>query len=380
MNKRYRERPWYPMAVAACIAVVLFVFLTHLPSVWAVIRTLVSYFQPVILGGVIAYAVNPLARLYERRIFRGLSNEKRRWILCNSLAFVTVILILVIALMLLLPQLGSGLQTLAGNLDGYMDSLEGFLEGLGISSASLVDLHQLIESSGDLLQTAADYLTENLEGILAASASAGSLVLNCLIAFILSIYLLAGKVGLKAGFKRFLKALFPGERYESVCNFLRRCDAICTCYIVYNLIDCLIVGTVNAIFMVIMGMQYVGLVSFIVAAMNLIPTFGPLIGAALGGFILLMVNPLHALIFLIFALILQLVDGYLLKPRLFGNSLGVSGLLILIGVIIGGKCFGVVGILLAIPGVAILDLLYRDGLLAWLEARRQRLDAEEQEK
>ena len=106
---------------------------------------------------------------------------------------------------------------------------------------------------------------------------------------------------------------------------LRRCHAILNRYIVFNLLDSLIVGTANALFMAIVGMPYVGLVSFVVAVINLVPTFGPVIGAIIGGFILLMVNPWHALAFLIFTAILQTIDGYILKPKLFGDSLGVSG-------------------------------------------------------
>ena len=128
--------------------------------------------------------------------------------------------------------------------------------------------------------------------------------------------------------------------------------------------------------MVIVGMPYVGLVSVVVAITNLIPTFGPVVGGAIGAFVLLLVKPWHAAVFLVFTLILQTCDGYILKPRLFGSSLGVSGLWILIGVIVGGRMFGVGGILAAIPAVAILDHVYRELFLPWLEWRRARSKAE----
>ena len=121
-------------------------------------------------------------------------------------------------------------------------------------------------------------------------------------------------------------------------------------------------------------MQYVGLVSVVVAVTNLIPTFGPIIGAVIGGFVLLLVNPIHALAFLVFTFILQALDGYVIKPKLFGDSLGISSLLILLAVIVGGNMFGVVGILLAIPFAAILDFMYKDYLLVSLEKRRRKLD------
>ena len=200
-----------------------------------------------------------------------------------------------------------------------------------------------------------------------------------MLGLILSIYLLLAKESVITGIKRFIKALFAKKNYDGVITFFSRCDAILARYIVYSLIDGLIIGVVNAIFMAIVGMQYVGLVSVVVAVTNLIPTFGPIIGAVIGGFVLLLVNPLHALAFLIFTLILQICDGYILKPKLFGDSLGISSLLILAAVIVGGNMFGVVGILLAIPFAAILDFVYKDYVLMTLEIRRQKKDKEEKD-
>ena len=159
-------------------------------------------------------------------------------------------------------------------------------------------------------------------------------------------------------------------------RFFILADAILVRYIVYSLLECLIVGSANAVFMLIMGMSYTPLVSFVVAITNLIPTFGPVIGMVIGGLILLLTRPIHALWFLLFSLVLQTIDGYLIKPKLFGNSLGVSGLWILIAIIIGGKMFGVAGMLLAIPCAAILDDLYVDYLVPWLEARKAEKMAE----
>ena len=118
-------------------------------------------------------------------------------------------------------------------------------------------------------------------------------------------------------------------------------------------------------------MQYVGLVSVIVAVTNLIPNFGPIIGAVIGGFILVLVNPLHALMFVVFCIVLQFVDGYILKPKLFSGSLGVSGLLILIAGIVLGNLFGVLGMLLSIPAAAILSFIYHDYFLPNAEKRRR---------
>ena len=116
-------------------------------------------------------------------------------------------------------------------------------------------------------------------------------------------------------------------------------------------------------------MQYVGLVSVIVAVSNMIPNFGPIIGAVIGGFVLVFVNPFHAMLFIAFCFFLQFADGYILKPKLFSNSLGVSGLLILVASIVLGNMFGILGMLLSIPAAAILSFIYNDYLLPRQEKR-----------
>ena len=138
-----------------------------------------------------------------------------------------------------------------------------------------------------------------------------------------------------------------------------------------SLLDALIIGSANAVFMTVTGMPYVGLISVVVGVTNLIPNFGPIVGGAIGAFILILIKPMSALGFVIFCLLLQTVDGYILKPRLFSGSLGVSGLLILSSTIVLGNMFSVLGILLSIPTAAVLSFLYHDYLLPWLKKRKE---------
>ena len=129
------------------------------------------------------------------------------------------------------------------------------------------------------------------------------------------------------------------EKADGVMEFIRRCNAILMSYLGLSLLESLIVGVINALFMLLCGMQYIGLISVIVAVTNLIPNFGPIIGGVIGAFILLLVNPIHALMFIVSCIVLQFVDGYILEPKLFTGSLGVSGLLILIAGIVLGDIF-----------------------------------------
>lgn len=376
MNKFAKKlRGWLPLTLALCAAVVLYVILTHIPALWRAVRTFFGYFSPVILGIVIAYVVNPLSELFRRSLFRKIRKEKRQTLCSNALAFFTVIAVIVLMLLILIPQLIGSVTTFISNLDGYLDSIKDKLPELKLFGNAL-DLREYLESREKLLTVAGEMLRNNADTLLKTSLGAGRSVMQLVIALFLSIYLLADKANLKKGLTRLFRALTPEKRRESWGAFLRRCDQILNRYVVFNLLDALVIGCVNAMFMAVAGIPYVGLVSFVVGATNLIPTFGPIIGAVVGALLLALVKLRYAIVFLIFTIVLQICDGYLVKPKLFGTSLGVSSLWILVGVVVGGRMFGTAGMLLAIPAVAILDDLYSDYFMPWLERRARRREQE----
>ncbi len=373
MKNKLKEKKWYANAVAACIAVTLYVVLTHLGTIAGGISTFLGYFEAVILGFVLAYLMNQLAKFFNRTILGRVPNETLRWTASVALTFIMTLLLLGVLLRMIIPQMVESIYTLVSNMDNYLASLDTLLAKYGL------DDNLNIESYMDALfghdGKVTTYLMNNINNILNASAVAGTTVVKWLVAFILSVYMLMAKDSMKRGSLRLLHVCLSDKHYNSTIKFLSRCDNILSNYIVFTLLDAAIVGTINAVFMAIVGMEYVGLVSLIVAITNLIPTFGPVIGAVAGGFILLLVNPTDALIFIVFTVVLQLLDGYIIKPKLFGDKLGVSGLLILAAIIVCGNIWGVVGILIAIPLAAILDFVFNDELLPALERRRAKAAA-----
>ncbi|MBQ5954074.1 MAG: AI-2E family transporter [Lachnospiraceae bacterium] len=367
---RFKDEKWYPAAVAIVIGVVAFVLLNHFGGIIAWFRKILGYFSPVILGIILAYIINPLSKFYENLLFGKSKTEKKRHIVSNILAFISVILILALILFLLIPQLFESVSMFATNLDDYMRAVRDWISRLGIAE-SIGNLQEILNSSENLIKKLVEIIQNNFDKIISGTASAGKSVFNWVIAFILSIYTLAEKDQLKNTVTRLLKAGMSDARYEKLSVFIRKCDMIFEQYVSHNFLDSLIVGVITAIFMACFGMPYIGLISVVVAFVNLIPTFGPFIGEVLGAFILFFVKPWYALAFFICELTLQVIDGYVIKPKLFGTSLGVSGLLILAGIVVGGRMFGVVGILLAIPFVAILDMLFNEYFIVWLERKKK---------
>lgn len=367
MKKKITEQAWFPYTIAACIAVVLYVLLAHMGTITAGIGTFLGYFKTVFIALILAYIVNPLAKFLDRKVFFRVKNEKLEWTLSVIVAVFIILLLLGFLLGTLIPQLLDSITMLFNNLDSYEDSLRVLLDKWGLSK--MLDVDKMFSNSNGIVKSIQDYLTQNANNILNAGAQAGKNIAAWLIGFILSAYILLNKKALQNGVLRLMRAIFPKKQLDRVLKFAARSDTILVRYIVFSLIDAVIVGVINALFMICTGMQYAGLISMIVAVTNLIPTFGPIIGGAIGALILLLVKPVHALIFIIFTLVLQFIDPYFIKPKLFGDSLGVSGLLILISVIVFGSMFGIAGMLLAIPIAAILDFVYHEALLPALENR-----------
>ncbi len=147
---------------------------------------------------------------------------------------------------------------------------------------------------------------------------------------------------------------------EDLKTHLKNIGGIMVEYLMGTAIDSLIIGVITLIFMLVMKMPFSILISIVVGATNFIPTFGATLGALIGGVILFFNDPKLAMWFLIFTVVLQLVDGLFIKPKIFGKSFGVSGFLMLIVMVIGGGLFGVVGMILCVPVVAIVDYLYKN--------------------
>ncbi len=372
MKLKLSEQKWFSGAVAACIGVLFYVILTNLKIVLSAIGMFFGYFKPVLLGIVFAYILSPLVRSFNSRLLRKMKAGKTRWTIAVMLSIMVALLIDVMLIGMLIPQLVQSLALFTENIDGYANALLRLIENSPLGS--FFNTEQLWTLSGNVLSTISSFVKDNAGKIISSAANSGKGILNTVIAVIISVYLLIDKSRVLKGFWRLMRALLSTQTMENLIDFVLHCDTILVSYLTQTIFDSLVVGVINAFFMLACRMQYIGLISVVVAATNLIPNFGPIIGMVVGGFVLLLVNPLHALIFVVFSLGLQFADGYILKPKLFANSLGVSGLLILIASIVLGDMFGIVGMLLAVPLAAIVSFLYKDYFLPSREQHRQKTE------
>ena len=378
MRKDWQEmrKKWGPLVLGACLVVLFYVALSNIGVVWDAIGAIIRVLTPILIGIGIAYVLNPFAKINDKTVFKWVKNRKLSWYLSVALSIILLLVLVALLLYSIIPQMYDSVMNFVNNVDSYLNSLKEWVNDLNIASDEIVNsLQDIINNEGKLLNRGLELLVGNISEIGKRASSIGSGTMNVVIGFILAVYFLVDKNKMLQWLHKFMQLLFSEEHYTNFIEVGNRFNTIFAKYIGCELIDALIVGVVNYIFMLITGMPYAILVSVAVGTTNLVPTFGPIVGAVIGGLILLLASPATALWFLIFTLVLQTIDGYWLKPRLFGDALNVPGVLIIIAIIIIGRMFGIVGIFLSIPIAAILVYIINGFAIPRLEARKKRKDA-----
>ena len=366
------DRRWKEYALAGCVCILFFVVLTHLGPIFSGLGAFLRLFSSVFIGAVFAYIVNPLAVLLEKKLFRRIKKEKPRWGLSVLVTLVVVLLLLSLLLYALIPQIVDNILSLVNNLDSYVYNLQARIRQMDFPFRDLLVTYidELTGVNGPLAKIG-ELLSQNLKKILQATGSIGSVAMNWVVGAFLAIYFLASKKAILGVFRRFLKLVLRSRSFIQAEIVLDKFNTIFSKYIVCEIMDALIIGLATGIFGLILGMPDALFLSAIAAITNLAPTFGPIVGAAVGSFILLLVAPSFILPFLIFTLVIQLLDSYLIKPKLFGDALDVPGVVILIAIIVFGKLLGVAGMLIAIPVAALLVYFYSELLIPRLELQRE---------
>ena len=313
---------------------------------------------PLVLGGVIAYVANILMSFYERKIrCKSKLWQKSKRTVCMILAFVTVIAALILLIQLIIPQLVSCFGVLIEALPGAIETVYNWLEEtFGISAWMQGRMDTLPSGETDwegTINKLAGVLLNGVGGamnaVLAVTSSVVDGVITLFLSLIFAIYMLIGKEKLASQFDRLMNRLL-GEAHcakiESVLHILNDCFHN---YIVGQCLEAVILGSLCAVGMMILRLPYALMIGALVGVLALIPIAGAYIGAAVGAVMIFSVSPVQALVFLIFLVVLQQIEGNLIYPRTVGSSLGLPGLWVLASVTIGGSVMGVLGMILFVP-------------------------------
>lgn len=321
--------------------------------------------SPIIIGAIIAYFSGSLVNLFQNRVFKNVENNRWRRTLSILFAYVSIIIVITIVIVLIIPQLFSSIEELIKKisdgtyLNALINAINNFLnkilsfrsEDAAFEYISMEKISQILsgffESTGDLLQNIANWALSYGTNILTG-------LKNVVIGFLLSIYFVISKDRLYAQSTRILAAIFPKKRSEAIMDWFRFADKTMGGFIVGKLIDATMVIVLCSIAFSIAGIPYSILVSVFIGVCNIIPFFGPFIGAIPSGFIVFIAKPEKLFLFVILILIIQQIDGNILEPKIVGDRTGLSSLGVLVAVTVMSGYFGILGMFLGVPIFAVI--------------------------
>lgn len=367
---RLLSKPWAAYTTATCSAVLLYLFLTHLGSVKTVLEAIYGFLSPVIIGIIVAYIFNPVEDFFENRLLGRRNKDKSRHGLAVILTIIAIVLVLALFLVVLIPSLVNSVSKLIENKDAYMLKLEELLikaEALTAKYGINFDLETVRGYLDNATTTVMDYLKNNYQSILSAAGSIGTSVSNFAVGVLFGFCFLFAERFLTGLVNRIRAAFLSPDTIERHDELFSRCNGIFVRYLSCTLLDSLIIGVCTLIFTLIVGINYGPLIAFICAFTNIIPTIGPWIGTAIGIFFIVLDKPINVLWFVIFCCVLQSIDGMLIKPKLFKNGLGIPAVWSFILLILGGKIAGMAGIILSIPVGAVIEIVYEESIVPWLD-------------
>ncbi len=364
------KKKWYilegnhiSLLLVLLIAISFYVGLTHFDVISIRVKMFMNVLSPFIAGFAIAYLLNTPMCFFERSVYR---NLKYRRVLSITTVYLLALTVLVILLNLIIPQVVQSVKDLAGNMQTYMKSLDQLVQTL--TEQFDLDAESINDMFGNFSSTMSDLskrVTEALPQIVDVGFAVGSGVISGITAVISSVYMLAGKDRMVPQLKKMMYAALPKRRADWLLDVCGQANRIFVGFINGKLIDSAIIGVLCFILCLIFRIPYPMLVSVVVGVTNIIPFFGPIIGAIPCVIILVIVDPWAALRFFFLVIGLQQFDGNILGPKILGDSTGLSAIWVLIAIVTCGGLFGFPGMVLGVPTFAVLYSLVRE----WVNKR-----------
>ncbi len=347
---------------ALAAGLVLFFLLFRRDEIHVDIKRITDILMPFVYGAVIAYILAPFCSRYKRTFLKafGHQHEKLAEAVSIILAVVIAVVVIVLILLLIIPQLANSIETLARTLPGKIDSAGQKIGGLVTSRPFLT---QLWEEHGVQMQEKLERWTKtDLPGLLPKFlgnavgylSQTAVLLKNIVLGALISIYILISRRRFGAQAKMLLHGIFPNHTARVIEKEMRYADRMFNGFLVGKIIDSAIIGVLCFLGCLALHLESPALLAVIIGVTNIIPFFGPFIGAIPCALMLLIENPVHALWFCIFVFILQQLDGNIIGPRILGDSTGLSSFWVLFSILLFGGLWGVAGMIVGVPLFAVI--------------------------
>lgn len=361
-DKKYTTIAIYAFIVI-CFSIVFANIISKLDAFTEKMSQIMAVFQPFIIGFIIAYLINFILKFYEDRVFKKFIKGSKKSLrgVAVILSYLTASLIFYVFIQFVVPQLVESITGLVNDIPRYLYDMKVILEQTlnetDISPEYMTLINdKLTEITNWVLQLVTNLLPI-IGGIVMAFASS---VWNIILGIIISVYLLVDKEKFFALGKKVVVALFNDKHANIILNLANRTNLTFGKFIGGKIIDSAIIGVLTFIILTIFKMPYSLLISVIIGITNIIPFFGPFIGAIPSAIIILFISPIKAVWFGVIILVIQQIDGNIIGPKILGDSIGISAFWILFAILVAGKLFGLVGMIIGVPMFALIYSIVKD--------------------
>lgn len=367
---------------------VIIVCLWKYETVLDILFFLLNILTPFILGGAIAFVLNVPMNFVQRHLFKGerIRNRKVLQKLARPVSMVLVLIavfgIVAIVMFILIPQLGETFANLGRSIQAFIPQLQEWAARLFNDNKEIMDTVNNLEFDWNkIMDTGINFFKSGAGSVVDSTITAAKSIVSGLttffIAFVFAIYILLQKEKLGVQAKKVLFAFVRRGRAEATVEVLSLTYNTFSSFLTGQCVEAVILGSMFAVSMTILKLPYALLVGMLIAFTALIPIFGAFIGCGVGAFLIFMVDPMKALIFVVLFLVLQQIEGNLIYPHVVGNSVGLPSIWVLAAVSIGGSLMGVVGMLIFIPIVSVVYALFRE--IVYLKLKKNQIDPKELE-
>ena len=364
---------WF-LVIVACIAFAFLVW--RIQDVMHFLNSILSILKPIIVGLIMAYILNPIMKSIENLLYRldrknpeDLKTKQK--IRSVSVFFTIVLFIVTIAILLyaILPDLVISISNLITDLPRYVNSFSNWISSRSYDQKYDVYIQQILDQTEHIEQWMKTTLSEQLNQIVSTLKDGimglFSVLYNFFIGLIISIYILSTKEKFKASSKKVIYAVFPEKTSNTILELARESDRIFLGFLTGKVIDSLIIGVICFVVLSVLQMPYTLIVSVMIGVTNIIPFFGPYIGMIPSTILILLADPKAGLIFLVFMIILQQIDGNLIGPKILGNTTGLSAFGVIFSILLGSGLFGFAGMIFGVPTFAVINHIFKK----WINRR-----------
>ena len=367
---------------------VIIVCLWKYETVLDILFFVLNILTPFILGGAIAFVLNVPMNFVQRHLFDE-ERIKKSKVLQKMARPVSMILVLIavfgivaIIMFILIPQLGETFANLGRSIQAFIPQIQEWAARLFNDNKEIMDTVNNLEFDWNkIMDTGINFFKNGAGSVVNSTITAAKSIVSGLttffIAFVFAIYILLQKEKLGVQAKKVLFAFVRRGRAEATVEVLSLTYNTFSSFLTGQCVEAVILGSMFAVSMTILKLPYALLVGVLIAFTALIPIFGAFVGCGVGAFLIFMVDPMKALIFVVLFLVLQQIEGNLIYPHVVGNSVGLPSIWVLAAVSIGGSLMGVVGMLIFIPIVSVVYALFRE--IVYLKLKRNQIDPKELE-